>query len=114
MDNSNAIINARIDDTMLGFEGHGIMTAWLHLDLDGGGISLGGWNLNGGDSLNIFVKNVLETVGVEKWEELKGKHIRIEFNGPNSWGSKIIAIGNIMQDKWFNPTKVFEVMKKEN
>jgi hypothetical protein len=39
-----------------------------------------------------------------KWEDLKGKYIRIKDNG---WGSTIDEIGNLMENKWFNLREFF-------
>lgn len=50
------------------------------------------------------ISKILEIVGVEKWEDLKGQYIRIEDNGR---GSTIDTIGNLMGDKWFNIREFF-------
>jgi hypothetical protein len=93
--------NAKIDSTKLGIEDHGIMTAFLHLSF-GGGVaqSFGGYNLTNSEQLKRWIKNITEVVGVEDWEELPGKYIRIENDG----AGKIQKIGNLLEDKWFDPT----------
>jgi hypothetical protein len=50
------------------------------------------------------IANILDVVGVDNWEDLKGKHIRIKDNG---WGSRIDEIGNLMESKWFNLREFF-------
>ncbi len=93
------IENARITDTWLGYEGHGILTAYLTIQGDGWGQSFGGYGLGpGGKHMAVFVNETLKTVGVEKWEDLNGKPIRVdhEINGTMK------AIGHIIEDKWFN------------
>lgn len=109
------IHNALITGTMLGFEDHGIMSFFLYLEFDGGGVGFGGYALDEYDkalekrvgvgiSLDL-IKEILEVVGVEKWEDLKGKHIRVDSEG---WGGKALGIGNLMKDKWFYPKEFFD------
>lgn len=43
-------------------------------------------------------------VGVDKWEDLPGKYIRIEYNG---LGSTVTKIGNIIEEKWFDLKEFF-------
>lgn len=97
--------NAKIESAMLGFEGHGILTCMLYLDYDGGGSSkaFGGYNLNSGAELLRWVKGVLKVVGVENWEDLKGKVIRVQRE--DTWNGKIVKIGNLLEDKWFSPSE---------
>lgn len=45
------------------------------------------------------ISKILDVVGVDKWEDLPGKHIRFEDAG---WGSTVTKIGNIITDKWFD------------
>lgn len=67
--------NAKIESTMLGFEAHGIFTYYLNLDYgDASGQAFGGFAL-GGDYGSETIKKILETVGIEKWEDLRGRHI---------------------------------------
>lgn len=54
---------------------------------------------------------LMKTVGVESWEELKGKCIRAKFDSPFG---KVVAIGNLFKDQWFSFEEYFdEVSKKE-
>lgn len=117
--------NAIIEGTMLGYEDHGILTAMLILDYGGSGQGFGGYQLDtyrrpgpdneedyGGRAAHkacgFLIQRILETVGVEKWEQLKGKHIRVK----TTW-SKILAIGNILEDKWFEPEKELKALQAE-
>lgn len=105
------IKNAIIENTSLGTEGHGIMTIWLHLNYGGSGQGFGGYSLDDYDEKKEkrigtaygceFIKRILEVVGVEKWEDLKGKHIRVKATL-----GKVLSIGNIVEDKWFNPEEL--------
>lgn len=103
------IKNATITSTVLGTEDHGILTFYLHLDYGGSGQSAGGYSLDNPlkDGNGKFIKRIgtaygmqlivaiMETVGVVKWEDLKGQHIRVEaeHNG-------VLAIGNFLKDNW--------------
>ncbi len=109
------IHNALITSTMLGFEDHGIMSFFLYLEFDGGGVGFGGYALDEYDKnqskrvgvgMSIdLIKEIMEVVGVEKWEDLKGKHIRVDSEG---WGGKALGIGSLMKDNWFYPAEFFE------
>ena len=104
--------NAIIKSTMLGGEDHGIMTFWLHLDFGGTGQGYGGYGLDAplkrdgkfirriGTAFGLeAIMRVLAVVGVHKWEDLKGKHIRV--NKTKEWG-EIISIGHIIEDEWLD------------
>ena len=93
------ILNVRIESTSLGFEDHGILTFYLFLEWEGAGQGFGGYAL--GKAYTTFViEGILKTIEVENWEDLSGKYIRIKRKD-----GKIIEIGNIIKDKWFNPAK---------
>ena len=101
--------NAKIESTMLGFEDHGILTCFLMLKQSGTGQGFGGYRLdapkNQPSELGTFwVKKILETVGVSKWEDLVGKHIRVDGE---EYGD-ITGIGHIIEDRWFYPKKEIE------
>lgn len=109
------IKNAQIKSTMLGREDHGIMTFMIFVEWGGGiGCGIGGYALdeyNKETKTRVFcaesmeaVSKILETVGVETWEQLPGKYIRIKEKG---WGETIDEIGNLMEDKWFNLREFF-------
>lgn len=104
------IRNARITGTMLGIEDHGILTCWLYLDYGGSGQGFGGIALDEYDSTlgrrvgwkygMEFIVQILKIVDVSKWEDLSGKHIRVQYSA-----NRIHAIGNILENKWFWPEK---------
>jgi hypothetical protein len=108
------IKNAKISSTMLGREDHGIMTFMIFIEFEHVACGVGGYALDqcGKDyETRIFsakgmeaISEILEVVGVSKWEDLPGKYIRFKDNG---WGSTIDEIGNIMEDKWFNLREFF-------
>jgi len=104
------ILNAKIIKTTLGFEDHGILTFFIECEFEQGSRqSFGGFRLDGpaknkdgwkGHAFGIAcVRKIIETVGVEKWEDLKGRYLRIKKNGYNE---PIEEIANIMEDNWFS------------
>lgn len=108
------IRNAKITDTMLGREDHGIMTFMLYLEWGGSVCGYGLYAIDqydGSEDKRVFsasgleaISKILEVVGVETWEELKGQYVRIEDNG---WGETVDKIGNLMEEKWFNIREFF-------
>jgi hypothetical protein len=103
------IKNAKIEKTKLGFEdGSEWFTCWLYLDYgDSTHQGFGGYGL--GPQWGIqFIQEVMKTVGVEEWDDLVGKYIRVEIDEKTGqgFGKKIIKIGNIVSDDWFEPSKL--------
>jgi len=96
------IKNAKITDTMLGLEDHGIMTFSIYLSYDSFSQSAGGICLCSSkptkdkSAIGIaLIRDIIMTVGVEKWEDLKGKHVRARCDNKG-----VYAIGNIVEYKW--------------
>jgi hypothetical protein len=109
--------NAKIANTMLGFEDHGILTFWIQLDFGGAGQGFGGWALDGkptsdyGDRAPIpecgaIIAAILRTLEVDSWEKLPGQIVRVRGTH-----SGLIAIGHALKDMWCEPKKIFESMK---
>lgn len=92
--------NAQITDTMLGFEGHGVLTCFIYLGYGSSSAQgFGGWSL-GKEYTDKWIRGILKTVGVESWEKLKGQHVRVELD---SEFGKIQRIGHLLEDNWFDP-----------
>ena len=53
---------------------------------------------------------IMDTVGVERFQDLKGKYVRVATKG---LGSSVKIIGNIIKDKWFD-AETFFADKEEN
>lgn len=100
--------NAIITSVTLGLEDHGILTAYLHLDYGGTAQGFGGYNLQatGANYCAHFVRRCLETVGVNEWNDLAGKTIRVKAEH-----IKVHAIGHIVKDKWFDPSAELKEME---
>lgn len=91
------IVNARIVDTHLGYEDHGIPTCLIGLDYGGVRQGFGGYDLRyyGFE----MVQKILDTVGVDRWEKLVGSYCRAQKTH-----TKVEAIGHLLEDRWYNPT----------
>lgn len=98
------INNAKITSTSLGIESHGIMTSYLTLEWEGGGVNFGGYVLGGQGGID-YIEELLNVVGVDNWEKLKGQYVRVETGG---WGTKASRIGNLLKDKWLSNEEFFE------
>ena len=111
-------LNARIKDTKLGFIGNDILTFDLVLDIQGGGaVVVGGWAMAEYDKNKqkivgtaygtSVIMRILQVVGVDTWEQLKGKYIRIK---DCHLDDRVTAIGNLMEEEWIN----FDTFGKES
>lgn len=110
-------LNAQIKSTKLGFIANGICSFDLILDIQGGGgVCVGGWALDTEDNKRekrigsaygmSVIMRILEVVGVDTWEELKGKYIRIK---DIHLDDRVTSIGNLMKEEWIN----FDTFGKE-
>lgn len=90
------IRNARIRKTFLGIEDHGLLTFTLDLDYGGSGQGFGQYVL-GGEFGCKAIRAVLETVGVDRWEDLPGKHVRTDAE----W-TRIHRLGHIIDERWLD------------
>ncbi len=108
------ISNAVIASAVILIEDHGFLTAWIQLDYGGTGQALGGYALHMPKSFTHhdpragyagqWILRTLEIAGVIKWDDLKGKTIRVKHN----WSS-VESIGHIVKDDWFTPSVEFKV-----
>lgn len=121
LNNGYEIWNAEIKSVDLDMSDHACMT--LSMVLDGGcigciygGIVIGkgyvGADEFAGSPKGIeYIMRIMDVVGADKFQDLKGKYVRVASNG---WGSSVKIIGNIINDKWFDSDKLFEVSKCKN
>ena len=108
------IRNALITNVSLTMEDHGVLCYYLTLDMGGAGCSYGGRVIGkgylGADTFEGFSKGtealmrIMDVVGVERWEDIKGKYVRVVDNG---LGNVVDKIGNIIYDKWFSQKDFF-------
>ncbi len=111
IETQNAIIKSvRIDTERC-------LSAWLDLDYGGTGQGFGGyvlymppWSESRDDYrrylgayAGVFIHRCIQIGGVECWEQLPGKTIRVRHEH-----TKVHAIGHIVKDDWFNPSEEFQ------
>lgn len=101
----------RIKSTMLGTEDHGIVTAYLHCEVNGSSVGVGGYSLDTPvESDRSFAREgtaygldhllrIMETVGVSRWEALPGKDVIVLSEGSGGWGSMAVGIANLLDSK---------------
>lgn len=117
------IKNALITNISLTMSDYCCLTFWVTVEGSGWGCSLGGYKIASGmlgakiedfkaETGNglIAMMRIMDVVGVEKWEDLKGKYCRVKLG---EWGSTVSCIGNILKDKWFDIKEFFEEKVKE-
>lgn len=116
------ILNAKITSVSLTMADHGCLTFWITVEGGGWGVSIGGYcighgylgadnfKVEYGDGLEAMMR-IMDTVGVERWEDLKDKYIRVEVNG---LFESVKKIGNITENKWFDIKEFFETKVKEH
>ena len=108
------IENALITNVSLTMADNGCITYWITLSGDGWGVNFGGICLGKGyrcakefsaigEGLEAMMR-IMDTVGVERWEDLKGRYVRVVNPG---LGKSVDTIGNIIKEKWFNQREFF-------
>ena len=113
----DGIHNAKIISTHLGPEYHGIFSSTLYLDYGGTQQGFGGYALDskpdthGGDrvphiALAVWVYRILEVLKIDGWEKLPGTPCRAKLEH-----GRVVAIGNYLEDLWFNPAEEFKAFK---
>lgn len=117
-----SIENALITNVDLSMADHGCLTLVMALEGDSQGAVYGGYCLghgylgaaddffDGSAAGMEYLIRIMDTVGVEKFQDLKGKYIRVATKG---WGDPVKIIGNIIKDKWFD-AETFFADHKEN
>ena len=115
------IENAVIKNVDLSMADHGCLT--LAMTLDGGGwdVVYGGYRLgkgylgadddffSGSAAGMEYLIRIMDTVGVERFQNLKGKYVRVATKG---WGGSVKIIGNIIKDQWFDAETFFSDKKE--
>ena len=108
--------NAKITNVSLTMGDHGCLTFYITLESSSWGVNIGGYCIGhgflGADEFSaengsglVAMMKIMDVIGVERWEDLKGKYCRINYCG---LGSTVNEIGNILEEKWFNIKEFFE------
>lgn len=113
------ILNAKITKTKLGEE-HGCLTANIVLEGGAWGCIYGGYCLDhwcadvgehsSTDGYGAIIE-LMKTLEVESWEQLKGQYVRVETEG---WGGRITKIGHLIKDQWFSFKEYFDAAKSKS
>ena len=116
----SSCMNAQITSTFLGYEDHGHFTYEIYATACNGQYYIfGNYSLDNydgeqkkrvgtADGLECITE-LLKTVGVDKWEDLKGQYVRIVPETPGKGRSvNMLAIGNLMSDQWFSLRDFFK------
>ena len=108
------IVNALIENVSLSMEDHGVLCYYLQLRMIGMGCNYGGRVIGkgylGAKDFEGYAKGIealmriMDVVGVERWENMMGKYVRVELP---DWGASVEKIGNIIEDKWFDQKEFF-------
>jgi hypothetical protein len=116
------IENALIESVDLSMADYGCLVLTMDLKGNGWGVTYGGYCLgkgylgadddffSGSAAGMEYLIRIMDTVGVERFQQLKGKYVRVATSG---LGDPVKIIGNIIKDKWFDALTFF-VDKKEN
>ena len=116
------IENALIEKVDLSMADYGCLTLAMTLQGGGWGVTYGGYCLgkgylgadddffDGSAAGMEYLMRIMDTVGVERFQDLKGKYVRVATRG---WGDQVKIIGNILKDKWFD-AETFFIDKKED
>ena len=117
IDEGYTVENALIKSVDLSMADHGCLTLAMTLDGSGWGVVYGGYCLGhgylGADEETFrgsaagmeYLLRIMDTVGVERFQDLKDKYVRVKSEG---WGSTMHCIGNLIEDKWFDLKEFFE------
>jgi hypothetical protein len=80
---------AKIERTHLGFEDHGVMTGFLHVNYGGAGQGVGGYSIS--TAAGPYIERTLKACGVNTWEELCGRTIYVLTNSDR----RVMGIENL-------------------
>lgn len=114
------IQNAKITKVDLSMADHGCLTLELVIEGKGWGCCFGGYVLGygyvgaeefeGSPKGIIEIMRIMDVVGVSRFNEMKGKYIRVEVEG---WGGSVYKIGNIIEDKWFDYREFYKKERED-
>ena len=108
---------AKITSVSLTMADHECITFWINLETGAGYCAAGGYCIGCGyvgakvkgfgEGIEAMAR-IMDVVGVETWEDLKGQYCRIEIDESTGIVRKIC---NILKDKWFDIDEFFKEEK---
>lgn len=115
------IENALIKNVDLSMEDHGCLTLAMTLEGNYWGVVYGGYclghgylgadNFDGSASGLESIMRIMDTVGVERFQDLKGKYVRV---ATKVGSSPIKIIGNVLKDQWFDIETFYKDKENNN
>lgn len=113
------IVNARIVKTMLGFEKEiGICTWNITLETSNFYTTFGGYRIDTidrktgeicGEAFGLTsLLRMLQALEISTWEELKDKYIRVQLEIDSTGACRLVAVGHLMKDTWFNLREFYQ------
>ena len=113
------IENVQISRVDLSMADYGVLTLEMPITGNGWGCVYGGRVIGQGylgakefkgTPMGIeYIMRIMDIVGVEKFNEMRGKYIRV---ARTRWGDPIRIIGNLIKDRWFDADRFFENTKE--
>ena len=113
--------NAKIIHVDLSMADHGVLCLELTLNGNHWGCVFGGRVIGKGylgaeefegSPMGIeYLMRIMDVVGVSRFNEMKGKYVRVVTEGA---GSAVKIIGNIIEDKWFDSELFFMEKNEKN
>lgn len=101
------IKNAVISEVFIGLNDKEILTAWVIVNFGMAKQGFGGLDFSVDKNAVTFLASVMAVVGVSCVADLTGKAVRVEHDL-----KKIYAIGNYVENKWYNiDTGVVTIIK---
>lgn len=117
--NGYKVENALIKSVDISMADHGCITSLITLDGGSWGCVFGGYCLghgylgatefDGSPKGMEMIAQIMNIVGVERFNDMPGKYIRVAVK---SWGDTIKIIGNIIKDQWFDVESFFSEDKE--
>jgi hypothetical protein len=104
--------NAKIAGTSLSSADHGMLSSFIRLDYGGSEQGFGGYCLYNQNFVSEpsfaghWIWRVMEVVGVDEWSDLKGNTVRAKIEK-----GMVVAIGHIIEDRWFTPHEEIDMIK---
>jgi hypothetical protein len=92
------IVNVKATSTFIGKEDHGVFTIGVELSGSGIGIMYGGYGYTNMPEYHVLAMiELIRVFDVAQWEKIPGKFCRAKLEG-----SRVVAVGHLIEDIWFS------------